>query len=606
MEATSLSQSEIKKGLQRFAQYYNSQTNIGTFRSTGRSSLLNEGLSTRANSIWKMAEYIIAYFDTSDKPTEDYLTGWKTLASNFGDQYLFLEVEPSVWQLYDAQGNLLGGNDYIPTFFNEKFIEKQASNQAAQKNCIPAILDDPLQLIYYGAPGTGKSFKVDEIANDKNSVRTTFHPDTDYASFVGAYKPTMQPVGLSYVSDGFAKFAKATDKHPGSENKIVYKYVPQAFLKAYVAAWSNLDQPYYLVIEEINRGNCAQIFGDLFQLLDRNNQGASSYPINADEDIKQFLAASDNGDSNGFSGLSEEQQNAIRSFILVTDRGDNIAIGEQILNGTKLLLPPNLRIWATMNTSDQSLFPIDSAFKRRWNWEYIAIDYDKENWQFEVAGKRYLWGDFLRKMNPIITRLTDSSDKQMGYYFAKANPKTGVISEKIFLNKVLFYLWTDVLKDYSIGEAPFLDPDTKKPYTFTGFFDQPETLAKFVEGLELKVMGDAAAEEELKDTTAPEEINPKLSVSFPDGEVVNTGTQASIYIASLKKIGLERAAEVFDKKGYKLPLIAKETVETSGSKRRYQQVDDWFVLLGPDTYPYYPKLQILNSELNLGLEIAHQ
>ncbi len=175
-------------------------------------------------------------------------------------------------------------------------------------------LNEPLQIIYYGAPGTGKSFTIDDKTDDENSVRTTFHPDSDYASFVGAYKPTMEYDDIHYVnSDGVVRYTNPDKNregrvHPGTEKKIVYKYVPQAFLKAYVAAWSNLDTPYFLIIEEINRGNCAQIFGDLFQLLDRNNAGSSSYAIHADEDISQFLSS----DNKGFAALSDEQKDAIR------------------------------------------------------------------------------------------------------------------------------------------------------------------------------------------------------------------------------------------------------------------------------------------------------
>lgn len=360
-------------------------------------------------------------------------------------------------------------------------------------------LNEPLQIIYYGAPGTGKSFTIDDKTDDENSVRTTFHPDSDYASFVGAYKPTMEYDDIHYVnSDGVVRYTNPDKNregrvHPGTEKKIVYKYVPQAFLKAYVAAWSDLDNPHFLVIEEINRGNCAQIFGDLFQLLDRNNTGSSSYAIHADEDITQFLAE----DKNGFANLSEEQKDAIRSFVLIKDSGKAEAIGDAILSGKKLLLPPNLYIWATMNTSDQSLFPIDSAFKRRWNWEYMPIDYDAMNWQFEAGGKRYLWSDFLKKMNPLIYNLTQSSDKQMGYFFAKADKKTddtltenNLISEKIFLNKVLFYLWTDVLKDFEAGDKIFRDEEKGQMYQFSDFF--PTTngkLVEFVDKLELPEVG---------------------------------------------------------------------------------------------------------------------
>lgn len=352
-------------------------------------------------------------------------------------------------------------------------------------------IDEPLQIIYYGAPGTGKSHKIDNDPHvtDENTIRTTFHPDSDYSTFVGAYKPTMAPMPVNAFVGTTVHHAKNADNEKAYEKKIVYKYVPQAFLKAYVAAWSDLANPHFLVIEEINRGNCAQIFGDLFQLLDRNNTGSSSYAIHADEDITQFLAE----DKNGFANLSEEQKDAIRSFVLVKDSGKTEAIGDAILSGKKLLLPPNLYIWATMNTSDQSLFPIDSAFKRRWNWEYMPIDYDAMDWQFEAGGKRYLWSDFLKKMNPLIYNLTQSSDKQMGYFFAKADKKTddaqtenNLISEKIFLNKVLFYLWTDVLKDFEAGDKIFRDEEKEQMYHFSDFF--PTTngkLAEFVGKLEL-------------------------------------------------------------------------------------------------------------------------
>ena len=371
------------------------------------------------------------------------------------------------------------------------------------------IFELHLQIIFYGAPGTGKSHKIDNDPHvtDENTIRTTFHPDSDYSTFVGAYKPTMAPMPVNAFVGTTVHHAKNADNDKAYEKKIVYKYVPQAFLKAYVAAWSDLDNPHFLVIEEINRGNCAQIFGDLFQLLDRNNMGSSSYAIHADEDITQFLAE----DKNGFSNLSEEQKDAIRSFVLVKDSGKTEAIGNAVLSGKKLLLPPNLYIWATMNTSDQSLFPIDSAFKRRWNWEYMPIDYDAMDWQFEAGGKRYLWSDFLKKMNPLIYNLTQSSDKQMGYFFAKADKKTddtltenNLISEKIFLNKVLFYLWTDVLKDFEAGDKIFRDEEKGQMYQFCDFF--PTTngkLAEFVGKLELPEVGLAEKDNDDVDFDSP-------------------------------------------------------------------------------------------------------
>ena len=445
----------------------------------------------------------------------------------------------------------------------------------------------PLQQIFYGAPGTGKSFTIDDTIEDGNSVRTTFHPDSDYASFVGAYKPTMAPVPINAfvgTTVHHAKNAKAEDAY---EQKIVYKYVPQAFLKAYVAAWSNLDKPFYLIIEEINRGNCAQIFGDLFQLLDRNNIGCSSYAIHADEDISQFLK----GDSKGFAMLLDEQKAAISTFKLIKDNGKTQDVGQDILDGKLLLLPPNLHIWATMNTSDQSLFPIDSAFKRRWNWKYMPIEYhpiDKYtnqpiDWKFRIGDNLYSWGEFLGKINPRILDITRSEDKQMGYFFAKPDIKSkekltdnDTISENIFVNKILFYLWTDVLRDYDLTEDPFVyekeNGKVRTAYRFTDFFktDGMDLLAQFVNGLKLKEISMAvdAIAEESSDTTPDGVVNDSLSVRFPDGETINKGKLCNIYIQSLKKIGLERASEVFDRKGYKLPLIAKDKVETSDSASR--------------------------------------
>lgn len=380
--------------------------------------------------------------------------------------------------------------------------------------------DEPLQLIYYGAPGTGKSHSIDGVVSEDNSVRTTFHPDSDYASFVGAYKPTMASVAMSAFVGKEVHKAQPQGGHPGTEQKIVYKYVPQAFLKAYVQAWAKYnpenDEPYYLVIEEINRGNCAQIFGDLFQLLDRNNMGASSYPISADDDIEQFLAT----DEKGFAGFSEEQKDVIRNFVLVKDNGKTESIGQSILNGSKLLLPPNLRIWATMNTSDQSLFPIDSAFKRRWNWKYMPIEYNPVDhngniisWSFKIGKSQYSWGTFLEKINPEIYTLTESSDKQMGYFFAKADPQTGIISEDVFLNKVLFYLWTDVFKDYDVSSVIFKNKKENRSFRFTDFFEDPEALGNFIENLGLKPIG---GHDDTNEDASSEES--KSSLKFKVGE----------------------------------------------------------------------------------------
>ena len=468
-------------------------------------------------------------------------------------------------------------------------------------------LNEPLQIIYYGALGTGKSFTIDDKTDDENSVRTTFHPDSDYASFVGAYKPTMEYDDIHYVnSDGVVRYTNPDKNregrvHPGTEKKIVYKYVPQAFLKAYVAAWSNLDTPYFLIIEEINRGNCAQIFGDLFQLLDRNNAGSSSYAIHADEDISQFLSS----DNKGFAALSDEQKDAIRAFELHKDNGKTQAVGQNILDGKLLLLPPNLYIWATMNTSDQSLFPIDSAFKRRWNWKYMPIEYnplDKKtqqpiDWKFQIGDNLYSWGQFLGKINPEIYTLTESSDKQMGYFFAKADNATGIISEDVFLNKVLFYLWTDVFKDFDVSSELFKNKKANRSFRFTDFFEDSEALGNFIDNLDLNSI------EPVNLATTEDGIS-RLSVKFPDGTILNTGNMIDIYTRTLERIGLDMVFSVLaDRKKGIYPLITKEqiAIENPGSKRRYKKVGDYYLLVGPDTYPYAGIINELSSLLSIDL-----
>lgn len=313
----------------------------------------------------------------------------------------------------------------------------------------------PLQQIYYGAPGTGKSYEIDQITQGESVVRTTFHPDSDYSTFVGAYKPTMQEVpvmtiiGTQYVS------VKDSQGNPVTERRIEYNYIPQAFLQAYVKAWKlyteNPDNPkkQFLIIEEINRGNCAQIFGDLFQLLDRNEDGFSSYDVFADADIKKFIAS--------------QKLNIAELY----DASGEVRIEDKINSGELLSLPCNLYIWATMNTSDQSLFPIDSAFKRRWDWKYIPINPKKESWFIEVNGTNYSWTDFLEKINEEIGDTTSSEDKKLGFFFCKADGNK--ISADRFVSKVLFYIYNDVFKDYGFSKEFF--KGEKGVLTFQTFYN---------------------------------------------------------------------------------------------------------------------------------------
>ena len=298
----------------------------------------------------------------------------------------------------------------------------------------------PLQQIFYGAPGTGKSHKVKEVTETlpKSDVfRTTFHPDSDYSTFVGCYKPKMVKAPIR-DSSGHKIMTACKDE----KKRIAYEYEPQAFLKAYVRAYETED-PVFLVIEEINRGNCAQIFGDMFQLLDRNENGESDYAIKPETAIQEFLNES----------------------LKDCDIED-----ETIKSGEEMHLPANLHIWATMNTSDQSLFPIDSAFKRRWDWTYMPIKYNNE-WRIVLGNMEYSWTAFQKEINKRIYEATNSEDKQMGDWFVRA--EANKISESLLLNKIVFYLWNDVCKD---GEGDIFNIKTAEDKTET------VTFSKFFEG----------------------------------------------------------------------------------------------------------------------------
>lgn len=308
--------------------------------------------------------------------------------------------------------------DFIHYYITNKSFLHQTNN-----NFISNTLTDEIIIgfnkIYFGPPGTGKSHAIKEAlkklgAKGDNYSRVTFHPDYDYHSFVGGYKP----------------FTDTED-----DDKIKYKFVPQVFTDLYVRAWSNKSEDYYLVIEEINRGNCAEIFGDIFQLLDRNPE----YNIEPSSELREYLVKKE-------EEINKENEQEDKDPI-------------SLLHNGKLQMPNNLSILASMNTSDQSLYPMDSAFKRRWDWEYIPICYNEKNdegeenpsYHYEIDlgdGKKYKWINFISLINKNHIKDNPSlgMDKCIGNYFVK--PLDGNIIElKPFINKVIFYLWNDVFKD---------------------------------------------------------------------------------------------------------------------------------------------------------------
>ena len=428
-----------------------------------------------------------------------------------------------------------------------RFASKKRYVLPGQSFKSSSTLPSSKQTIFYGSPGTGKSWTVQndilEGVKDEFIFRTTFHPDTDYSAFVGCYKPVktkaintgrilsaedlaaiyvrdvvptehlktghIEPrikfgieyceyfggslgkydinsvlelagielatgcledrVGMTYVKYGVSVGLKLdTSKNSGA---ITYDFVPQVFTEAYVKAWQNQAEQVYLVIEEINRGNCAQIFGDLFQLLDRK-KGVSEYPVKAETALAQYL-----------------------SDILVGD-------GAQGIKDGKLTLPANLNIIATMNTSDQSLFPMDSAFKRRWDWKYIPTTppadksrtmelsfknktTTKYGTTIDAGDYEYDWTEFLEKINEKIQNATHSDDKQLGFWFVKTEEGAEEITISSFVSKVVFYLWNDVFKDMGAKDSnPFtIKVDGKNVVmSFNSFFEM-NSLGQIVENI---------------------------------------------------------------------------------------------------------------------------
>lgn len=402
------------------------------------------------------------------RSTSKGATGLRTISKSLLEEYVNYWSEHPEASSESARQALSGTSEidkyeygYTSTLSVMAQMVLQSTHKVNNKvSCLP------LQQIFYGAPGTGKSFTINQEIKGEDVIRTTFHPDSDYSSFVGAYKPTTREITMRDLSG-----------HPVvelgqtlTEEKIVYEFVPQAFLQAYIEAWKKYakcdegnPQRQFLVIEEINRGNCAQIFGDLFQLLDRNHSGFSDYPVKADTDMKRYVAKA-------LKGLTIPQAGAINSLYGGRD------VVSEVLEGNILLLPSNLFIWATMNTSDQSLFPIDSAFKRRWDWSYMPISDAKKGYVIDVAGSLYDWWQFLEEINKKIESTTNSEDKKLGYFFCKAHG--GVISAETFVGKVVFYLWNDVFKDFDLVGPIFDDTVEGGRLTFAKFYTEGEMKTK--------------------------------------------------------------------------------------------------------------------------------
>lgn len=447
------------------------------------------------------------------------------------------------------------------------------------RNGIPS-----LQQIFYGAPGTGKSHSVKtetEAWEERGRVvRTTFHPDSDYSTFVGAYKPTTESV---QKYDIYNK-PMTRDGVPVMEQIITYEFVGQAFLQAYIDAWKNREEPEFLIIEEINRGNCAQIFGDLFQLLDRGDDGYSEYAIKADKDLQKHL-------SKAFKDVEIEDFPNVKA-------------------GKELLLPNNLYIRATMNTSDQSLFPIDSAFKRRWDWKYLPISNAQLGWKIEADGMLYDWWEFLERINREIGTTTNSEDKKLGYFFCKA--KEGRISAETFVGKVVFYLWNDVFKDYDLSNS-FFDDEEGGKLTFDKFYfveDNETRIAEESISLFLSNLGveaEESVENEEEPENNPDDTTPLTTFFVYNGEEVRSKSFITSMEELVKRIG---PAEVRKVVGKSLVITKEEIDVLSGKPDRERALshplgDNLFLRSNKSNADHRKLIQKVKDALKLDLEIVH-
>ncbi|OUP89873.1 hypothetical protein B5F00_21355 [Phocaeicola dorei] len=515
-------------------------------------------------------------------------------------------------------------------------LEDVADSFKPFKKSLNIADDNSRQQIYYGAPGTGKSHRIKEQLEGVpkgNIFRITFHPDSDYSTFVGAYKPTMEKdceclygkdeliskltelkeQGVTYSPQKFGakywyslKQLTLADKRDillacgmsdnytvefdkgiavGEEllkgtkkSRIVYNFIPQTFLNAYMQAYRKPNENVYLIIEEINRGNCAQIFGDLFQLLDRDEYGVSEYTIKADADLKAFLVDEMGKDS------------------------DAIKDGE-------LCLPSNLYIYATMNTSDQSLFPIDSAFKRRWDWEYEPIKYKNTNWVIDIQGKTYSWVSFQKEINRRIFEATSSEDKMLGDYFV--NPSDGIITEKMLLNKILFYLWNDVCKD---GEGDIFKVSDTEDVSFSELYGDggKQKLMDMMDYLHVEKLGvEVQSESDIQtDDASRSTKHKKLVAVILDGiRYEPSPTKFDLYLNVINKIGIDKVAPIVEQSKYGrrdgCPLISDRKYEGIENSKdfSYVQVGNFYVVKGLIDDTTINILELIKSKLQLDLQI---
>lgn len=346
--------------------------------------------------------------------------------------------------------------DGIKINFNDRKRnqEKQKINEIKIDKVIKLENEISYNKIIFGPTGTGKSKIANQYANtytndkDENILRVTFHPEYSYFDFMGQYKPVVyEKSGES--TEVISPYANG-ERMRLSNSIISYSFSYGIFLEAIIKALST-DENVVLIIEEINRGNCAAIFGDVLQLLDRNENGESSYPLNLNLDMHRYLLS-----LKGHAASNEKNKSIIKNV----NNESLINAINLIFEKGKLYIPNNLILISTMNTSDQSLYPIDAAFKRRWEMEHLYVDYEcNELKNTKIEGTDLKWLDFVKNINTLIYKELESEDKQIGQWFINSKQE---IKEKDIKNKLLSYLYFDVFKHYNLFNMSYNEMSSKK------------------------------------------------------------------------------------------------------------------------------------------------
>lgn len=420
------------------------ETYPNTYSLVNGASFLAQQVNNRDSASWKKAEYIIL---TDASVSQGILEGWKKLTERdplpSAIQKLCVPASHDKFDVYDSQGKLIGSNSLDKIIKHTPDIVDFLNNKEPliyPKNSLNPPSFTPSQVIYYGVPGCGKSKKITELLDaakqrgeitdeEKQVTRIVFHPEYTNADFVGQIMPVVKPTG-----------------------GVNYDFVAGPFTRILARAYANPTKPHFLIIEEINRGNAAAIFGEIFQLLDRHKKNES------DTVGENTYGA---GWSKYFVDHIDVNAKICKEISNTPHTSDEEKPTIHFTANTAIRLPPNLSVYATMNTSDQNVFTLDNAFKRRFDSELVknTLDGDEHKLQREtiIGDTNVTWGTFWDRINKLILEkhvsTTCSEDKRLGAYFIIGEEKTDnagnkyrEIPKKLFGEKVLEYLWNDVFK----------------------------------------------------------------------------------------------------------------------------------------------------------------